>query len=243
MNEENQNPNNSSTIQVLLDLLKTSTKNKDMNLGLIEKTSELLELLQKQKYQKVVNDTDDIFNSHKYNESKMYFAKLNNFDKQQIIANLSPNATKILVFFICVMSQQNKVSINSNSEDILEIIGCSRKTLDKGLKELESAKCIVPYRQDKKNAIGTIYMLNPLIATATKDLHIQTLVKEFSDIQSADSSAFSTINKIKYTIVKGKYVDKTNKTIQYNYVTKIQETETKKDEFESEASPTDNKPI
>ena len=231
-----ENPNNSFTIQVLLDLLKTSTKSKDTNLEVIEKTSELLELLQKQKYKKVVEDTDTIFSSHHYNESKIYFAKINNFDKQQIITKLSPSATKILTFSISVMSQQNKIAINTNSEDILKALGCTRKTLEKGLKELEENKCIVSYHQDKRSGIGTIYMINPLIATASRECHVQALLTDFDRViqsKSVKTTSFSLIDKIRYTIVKAKYIHE-NQTIKYNHIAEI--VEEKKDEFESEGN-------
>lgn len=192
--DNNLNPNNSSIVQILLDLYSISNKNNDLEtLGLCDK------LLSKLKHDSSLQkQVDDKFNSHKYNDRNMTFSKLENFRNLKIINNLSPNATKILFLIIQTVSQDNLIEIRLSS--FMDVLSMSKPTLIKGLTELSDTGAISKI-QNKSKIQGSIYMLNPKIASAGKQAH-KGFYRQNTPVSSIKS--FEELNKNNYQIISSK---------------------------------------
>lgn len=194
MSQNDLNPNNSSIIQILLDLHAISSQSNDIEiLELCAKLKTKLDdryLLQKQ--------VDEKFNGRKYNEKNITFSKLENFKNLKIINNLSANAMKILFLIIQVVSQDNLIEIRIAT--FSDVLNMSKPTIKKCLLELEESG-VVSKIQNRNKTQGTIYMLNPKIAFSGKKKHS----KIFKEITHQSSlSKFEKLNKNNYNIVSSK---------------------------------------
>lgn len=214
MSQNNLNPNNSSSIQMLLDLYSISNKNNDIEtLGLCEKLLDKLNnnySLQKQ--------VDDKFNSHKYNEKNITFSKLENFSNLKVINNLSPNSVKILFLIIQTVSQDNLIEIRIST--FMDILKMSKPTITKCLSELVESGAISKL-QNRNKTQGTIYMLNPKIASVGKHLH-NKIYEEIT--QGSSLTKFEKLNKNNYSIISSKgYIsinESENKYLNFNSLEK-----------------------
>lgn len=215
MNQNKLNPNNSSCMQMLLDLYSISNKNNDIEtLDLCEKL--LKKLNNNYSLQKQV---DDKFNSHKYNDENMTFSKLENFRNLKIINNLSPNSTKILFLIIQTVSQDNLIEIRIDT--FVDILKMSKPTVTKCLLELVESG-VISKVQNRNKTQGTIYMLNPKIASAGK----HTPSKIYKEItEETFQSKFEQLNKNNYSIISSKgyisFNESENKYLSFNSLNKI----------------------
>ncbi len=198
------NEHNSSLIQILLDLANISSINEQDN-NIHKQTLELLDSL-KQNYT-ITKKTDDIFNSHQYNDKKIHFAKLENFNRLQILDELTAPAIKILMFIIQVSSQDNLISLKIN--DITKILNISKPTIIKAIQELIDNGCISIFKNRTKE-YGTIYMLNPEIATTGKRTH-KGLFKKITLQTHLDN--FEDLNECIYNVITSKTIFDVNNNI------------------------------
>jgi predicted transcriptional regulator len=128
----------------------------------------------------------------------MTFSKLENFRNLKIINNLSANATKVLFLIIQTISQDNLIEIRILT--FASILNMSKPTLIKSLNELVDCG-IISKMQSRTKTSGTIYMLNPVIASAGKHTH-KTIYKKIT--QKAFLSKFEELNKNDYCVISSK---------------------------------------
>ena len=100
---------NSSLKQILIDLEKVLLAEKTDVTSILKALNDFKKALNLKP--KIITKTDIIFNQHRYNDKKMHFTKLQNYKNLQIIADLSGNAVKVLIYMIQVMGQENKISV------------------------------------------------------------------------------------------------------------------------------------
>lgn len=165
MDRTNQNEQNSSIKQALLDLEKVSAVSPDAEATKVLKAVKtLLRAIDKQP--KLLREADKIFNQHRYNDKKVHFTKMQNFKKNQIIFSLTDRECKILLYMLGFMSQQNMVAIKQ--AELAKELRTAKRDINVSLKELEKKGCITKVFTDKKSGVGTIYMVNPEIASVGK---------------------------------------------------------------------------
>lgn len=178
MNNNSKNELNSSIKQALLDLEKVATVDANPEATKVLKAVKtLLKLLDR--YGSVINEADKIFNQHRYNDKKLHFAKVKNYKKQQIIFNLTARESQILFYMITFMSQANSIMIRQT--ELARDLKSSKRDIVTALKGLEEKCCIVKVKQEKN--MGTIYMVNPDIATVGKHECYSTYQEITSDEQ------------------------------------------------------------
>lgn len=167
MDRTNQNEQNSSIKQALLDLEKVSAVSPDDEATKVLKAVKtLLKAVEKQP--KLLREADTIFKQHSYNEKNLHFAKFRNHKKQQIIFNLTDKESKVLLYMLSFMSQANAISIKQS--ELAKDLKSSKRDVGSALKSLEKKGCITKIQQSRD--FGTIYMVNPEIAAVGKhDLH------------------------------------------------------------------------
>lgn len=201
-NKNKLNPNNSSLTQMLLDLQTVACLENEHGISAL--CSKLLEELKnKNSLQKKV---DDKFNAHKYNQKNITYSKLENFKNLKFVNNLSSNSVKLLFLIIQTASQDNLIEIRVSV--LMEVLKLSKPTVIKCLSELVDVGAISVMR--KKNKLqGTIYMLNPKIASVGKHTHskiYKTIAQEssmstfeklnsYDDYNIISSSGYIPINK------------------------------------------------
>lgn len=141
---------------------------------------------------------DNKFKSHNYNEKKVTFSKLENFKNLKFINNLSANSVKILFLIIQTVSQDNLIEIKIST--FMDVLKMSKPTVTKCLSELVESGAISRI-QNRNKAHGTIYMLNPKIASVGKHTHNETYKKIAKESALA---AFEKLNKNNYCITCSK---------------------------------------
>lgn len=165
MNRNENNEKNSSVLQALRDLEKVLTVSTDADATKVLKPLKTVinHLLKKQKF---LTETDNIFNQHRYNDKKLHFVKLENHKKNQIIFDLTERESKILLFMFLFMSQQNMVAIKQ--KELAKNFKVSNRDIGISLKSLETKGVITKVYTDRKGGTGTVYMVNPAIASVGK---------------------------------------------------------------------------
>lgn len=215
MGSNSLNPNNSSVIQMLLDLHSVAIQNSD---------NETLDLCQKllsrlENRFSIQEQVDNKFKSHYYNEKKITFSKLENFKNLKFINNLSANSVKILFLIIQTVSQDNLIEIKIST--FMEVLKMSKPTVTKCLSELVESGAIAKM-QNRNKTLGTIYMLNPKIASAGKHKHSKIFKKKAKESALA---AFERLNKSNYSITSSKgqvEIDKNeNKYMTFNSLDEV----------------------
>lgn len=162
MSNNNPNEQNSSIKQALLDLEKVATvSNSTEATKLLKAVKTVLKVLEKTN--KELLEADKIFHQHRYNDKKLHFTKLGNFKKSQVVFNLTDKECKILLFMLGIMSQQNMIAIKQN--ELVKDLRSSKRDISSALKGLEKKGCITKVFTDRKSGLGSIYMVNPEIAS------------------------------------------------------------------------------
>lgn len=218
MNNNSQNEHNSSIKQALLDLEKVSIANTGPEATqLLKAVKTTLKILDKQS--KLLKEADNIFNQHRYNDKRLHFTKINNFKKNQIVFNLADRECKVLLYMIGFMSQQNMVAIKQ--DELAKELRTGKREISSSLKGLVNKGCITKVFTDKKNGIGTVYMINPEIASVGKHDNCY-LFQEITP--SAQIDKFLATNKCTYgvTFSETHFNVSNNRpiVIKYNYLVK-----------------------
>lgn len=224
MNNKNKksNPQNDPTIQIMLDLERTIKEQKNINTELLNSYYDFFKKLKQEPI--VISKNSARFNQHRYNEKKMHFVKITDFNHSQCIENLSANAVKILIHMIKTMSQINVIIVKVKI--LIDKLHMSQNPIRNGLSELEENGCITKICENKKSAIGTLYMINPNIACKSKYEKLLHKVFEkitpklqihaFWNINQCNSSAISVLLPIdkhidvfpQQTILANQIIDK-----------------------------------
>lgn len=214
-NSSSLNPNNSSLVQILLDLHSVTSLNNDIE------TLELCEkLLAKLDNRFSLQDqVDQKFNAHKYNDQKLKYSKLENFKSLKFINNLSANSVKILFLIIQTVSQDNLIEIKIDT--FMDVLKMSKPTVTKCLSELVESGSVSKI-ENRNKAHGTIYMLNPKIASVGKHTHNKIYEKV---AQESALAKFEELNNNHYSITHSKGIvpinKDENKYMTYNSLEKI----------------------
>lgn len=165
MNKTNQNEQNSSIKQALLDLKRVAYESPDDGAPKVTKAvNALLKVLEQNP--KLLREADKVFNQRRYNEKKLNFTKVKNFKKSQIVFALTDRECRILLYMFGFMSQQNMVAIKQT--EVAKELKTAKRDVNTALKELERKGCITKLFTDRKGGLGTIYMVNPEIASVGK---------------------------------------------------------------------------
>lgn len=165
MNSNSNNEHNSSVLQALLDLQKILSVSDDTDSTKILKHVNLAIKYLKAK-QKFLTEADKIFNQHRYNDKKVHFTKMQNFKKCQIVVNLTDRESKVLLYMLGIMSQQNMVAIKQ--DELTTVLKSAKSSINGALKGLEKKGVITKIFTDKKRGIGTVYMINPYVGSVGK---------------------------------------------------------------------------
>lgn len=162
MNNHNPNEQNSSIKQALLDLEKVATvSNNPEATKLLKAVRTTLKALEKTN--KELLEADKIFHQHRYNDKKLHFTKLGNLKKNQVVFHLTDKESKVLLLMLGAMSQQNMIAIKQT--ELGKALHSSKRDISSALKGLERKGCITKVFSDRKSGLGTIYMVNPEIAS------------------------------------------------------------------------------
>lgn len=198
MGKSKNNQYSSSTLQALLDIEKSIILANDNNLNnlLMNVVSARKEY---EKNRKLMKSADDIFDSHRYPDKSVTFCKLANFNKNQIILNLSDGACKLLMFFIQVMSNDNCLEVNQSG--LSNLFHITRKTLSKLIKELEEAGCISKI-VNRSKLRGNIYIINSEISRVGNNRKADMLYNKITSQDDLD--CFSDLSKPNYEVIKSK---------------------------------------
>lgn len=165
MNRNSNNEHNSSVLQALLDLEKVLTVSPDAEATKVLKPLKTV-IKHLQTKQKFLTEADKIFNQHRYNDKKVHFTKMQNFKKCQVVVNLTERECKVLLYMIGVMSQQNMVGVKQT--ELVKELKSGKREIINALKGLEKKGVITKVFTDKKRGIGTVYMVNPEVASVGK---------------------------------------------------------------------------
>lgn len=165
MNRNEANERNSSVLQALRDLEKVLTVSPDAEATKVLKPLKTVinHLLKKQKF---LTESDNIFNQHRYNDKKLHFVKLGNYKKNQVIFNLTDSECRVFLYMITFMSQENMIAIKQKS--LAKDLSKSLRYVNTTLKGLEDKGVITKVYADRKGGTGTVYMVNPAIASVGK---------------------------------------------------------------------------
>lgn len=204
-----QNPNNSSVIQCLLDIEKAAKTSDNSSAPYIQKAAmDLRKMLTKD----IIAESDKIYNAHRHNSSKITFAKMANFKTNQAISRLSDRACKILMYGIQIMSRDNCFLIYQ--DNLTKTLNMSIKTVNRGIKELVENGCMTKIcTLQRKKPSGTVYMINPEIASIGSHNNIDFYEKMTPDEQldNFDVTSYCAYDVIHATIPLA------NRTISFNY--------------------------
>lgn len=191
MGRNNNNPNNSTLIQSLLELINHD----DASDETIKAAQDLYKLLKTD--DTLVKKVDTIVKIKDYADDKISFAKINQFNitghKYQL---LTANELMVLDCMIACMSQHNKITLHIN--DFTDLLPLSRRKIIDCVKSLIS-KGFVAVLQPAINrkSIPAVYMVNPDIATCGKKNNYQ-LIDDFYRLSSVKRGDFDDMIKSDY---------------------------------------------
>lgn len=216
MNSNSNNEHNSSVLQALLDLQKVLSVSADTDSTKILKHVNLaIKYLQAK--QKFLTEADKIFNQHRYNDKKIHFTKMQNFKKCQIVVNLTDRESKVLLYMLGIMSQQNMVAVKQ--DELTTILKSAKSSINGALKGLEKKGVITKIFTDKKRGIGTVYMINPYVGSVGKHENYR-LFEKVTPSKQFNEFLFKT-NKCTYGVTHSEtdlvLSDNTPITVRYNF--------------------------
>lgn len=191
MGRNNKNPNNSTLIQSLLEIMCHDNASDDI----IKAAQDLYNLLKAD--DTLTKKIDTIVRLKDYADDKISFAKVNQFNiagrKYKL---LTANDLMVLDCMIACMSQHNKITLHI--DDFTDLLPLSRRKIIDCIKSLIS-KGFVAVLQPAINrkSIPAVYMINPDIATCGKKNNYQ-LIDDFYRLSSVKRGDFGDMIKSDY---------------------------------------------
>lgn len=191
MGRNNKNPNNSTLIQSLLELINHDDASDDT----IKAAQDLYNLLKTD--DTLTKKIDTIVRLKDYADDKISFAKVNQFNiagrKYKL---LTANDLMVLDCMIACMSQHNKITLHIN--DFTDLLPLSRRKIIDCIKSLISKGFIVVLQPAiNRKSIPAVYMINPDIATCGKKNNYQ-LIDDFYRLSSVKRGDFADLLKSDY---------------------------------------------
>lgn len=213
------NPENSSTLQALLDL-QTAGFEVD---GLIEAVK---------KDKKARTKADELFDSHRYPDTALVYTKTSNFNECRARYGLKPKSVAVLDLLVNTANQSGLVSIPQ--EFICEILKADKRTVGSGIKELVENGFICVYRKSIQHQ-SPIYMINPMVSKTGKPATSLDM-KRFLELVQDNASSDLTANPIfryrqmderfeSFTMGHGQYENDEGEIVRYNTIVKSHEKE------------------
>lgn len=175
------NPNNpdcSTAVQMTLDMLQCISYDPDDPdaADAIHAANTLLQ------YMDLHNDVRDkmsrLMRSHEYPNKSITFSRMNQCG--QYVSHISITAMAVLYAMIDIMPTNNQVMLTL--QDVMDYVSSigNRTTARKAVDELLAAGCIAVARKGGTQ-MGTVYMINPLIATVgTEKPYLQYLFWQYT---------------------------------------------------------------
>lgn len=161
--QNNNNPTNSTAVQLLLDIYKHADK---LPIGTTDLCTQLLDILNNNKT--VTKTIDEEFSRHQYPQGALTYSKVHHGNNSGVyFRGVSGAATQILCMMIDNLHKSNYVKISACTAIIGTSIG-NKKTATNALKELVD-KGLIAVKIAAKGNSGAVYMVNPAIATIGKD--------------------------------------------------------------------------
>ena len=191
MGRNNKNPNNSTLIQSLLEIMCHDDASDDI----INAAQDLYNLLKAD--DTLTKKIDTIVRLKDYADDKISFAKISQFNiagrKYKL---LTANELMMLDCMIACMSQHNKITLHIN--DFTDLLPLSRRKIIDCIKSLISKGFIVVLQPAiNRKSIPAVYMVNPDIATCGKKNNYQ-LIDDFYRLSNVKRGDFTDLLKSDY---------------------------------------------
>lgn len=191
MGRNNKNPNNSTLIQSLLEIMCHDDASDDI----IKAAQDLYNLLKAD--DTLTKKIDTIVRLKDYADDKISFAKISQFNiagrKYKL---LTANELMVLDCMIACMSQHNKITLHIN--DFTDLLPLSRRKIIDCIKSLISKGFIVVLQPAiNRKSIPAVYMVNPDIATCGKKNNYQ-LIDDFYRLSNVKRGDFTDLLKSDY---------------------------------------------
>lgn len=191
MGRNNKNPNNSTLIQSLLEIMCHDDASDDT----IKAAQDLYNLLKAD--DTLTKKIDTIVRLKDYADDKISFAKVSQFNiagrKYKL---LTANDLMVLDCMIACMSQHNKITLHI--DDFADLLPLSRRKIIDCMKSLISKGFVVVIQPAiNRKSIPAVYMVNPDIATCGKKNNYQ-LIDDFYRLSSVKRGDFTDLLKSDY---------------------------------------------
>lgn len=156
------NPNNSSVIQLLIDLEKFGFD-----------TASLKHQIEKDPHR--LREVEDYFESHMYPDKALTWTRLTRYESFRALLELSDAALRLSILMIQIAAQSGLVSLSTRA--ISTQLHMSNRDVQKAISELISHAIIAIVRpaQGRKAAV---WMINPDLATCGKPIRETAAFKE-----------------------------------------------------------------
>lgn len=191
MGRNNKNPNNSTLIQSLLEIMCHDDASDDI----IKAAQDLYNLLKAD--DTLTKKIDTIVRLKDYADDKISFAKVGQFNTTgRKYKLLTANDVMVLDCMISCMSQHNKITLHIN--DFTDLLPLSRRKIIDCIKSLISKGFIVVLQPAiNRKSIPAVYMINPDIATCGKKNNYQ-LIDDYYRLSSVKRGDFVDLLKSDY---------------------------------------------
>lgn len=177
------NPNNSPIVQALLDMKANSFPKAEIDSLLLFYENSPIS----------AEEADKEFNQHQYPDDNLTFCKATR--ELEYCRYLSSDAVKVLNVLIQNMNTQNNIEMSISDIKLTGNLPDKRAT--KALHELRENGCIA-VRLNRNKIHGTIYMVNPKIATVGKVISKSSLEHIFWRFADEDAhTVWKQNNKVK----------------------------------------------
>lgn len=152
-----QNPENSSTVQMFIDLRRTFLDDETMNDSARDELIKELDKLKSMIPRHCILRNDKLFNSHQYPDYALSYSKAM---RDVIPFDLSASACKIMLITERVFSSDSMILLNTKTTP--DRFKMNRKTFMKALEELQDYGYIKKIFQSRSGTIsGSIFSINP----------------------------------------------------------------------------------
>lgn len=191
MGRNNKNPNNSTLIQSLLEIMCHDDTSDDT----IKAAQNLYNLLKAD--DTLTKKIDTIVKLKDYADDKISFAKVSQFNTAgRKYKLLTANDLMVLDCMIACMSQHNKITLHI--DDFTDLLPLSRRKIIDCMKSLISKGFVVVIQPAiNRKSIPAVYMVNPDIATCGKKNNYQ-LIDDFYRLSSVKRGDFTDLLKSDY---------------------------------------------
>lgn len=191
MGRNNKNPNNSTLIQSLLEIMCHDDASDDT----IKAAQNLYNLLKAD--DTLTKKIDTIVKLKDYADDKISFAKVSQFNTAgRKYKLLTANDLMVLDCMIACMSQHNKITLHI--DDFTDLLPLSRRKIIDCIKSLISKGFVVVIQPAiNRKSIPAVYMVNPDISTCGKKNNYQ-LIDDFYRLSSVKRGDFTDLLKSDY---------------------------------------------